>query len=87
MALSGSEKTSVVKRSSIPGPETTIITLGLSTGDHPAIEERWLDWVGGGCGAALSGFVFFRLTHEMDQRTEKKMEKDGVHQCFSNLIK
>lgn len=62
MALSGSEKTSVVKCSSIPGPETTIITLGLSTGDHPAIEGRLLDWVGGGCGAALSGFVFFSFS-------------------------
>lgn len=56
VVLSGFEKTSVVKRSSIPlSPGTTIITLGLSTGDHPPVERRWLaDSVGGGCGAVLT---------------------------------
>lgn len=45
-----------MKRSSIPlSPETIIITLCLSTGDHLPVEGRWLvDLVGGGCGAVLT---------------------------------
>lgn len=43
VVLSGFKKTSVLKRGSIPlSPETTIITLGLSTGDHPPVEGRLL---------------------------------------------
>lgn len=37
--FSGFRETSAVDHSSIPvSPETTIITTGLSTGDHPPVE-------------------------------------------------
>lgn len=59
-------------------PETMIITLGLSTGDHLPV-EGWTMWV----VVVVQCWHLFTFTPEMEKRREEKMEKDKLCHCFS----
>lgn len=85
VVLSGSEKTSVVKCSRIPiGPQTAIITLGLSTGAHPPVEGRWLvDLLG---GAELTFICIQALSGKQGGGIKRRRDASSVG-CFSVALK